>query len=95
MHKSLGGLGFCNFEAFNLSMLGKQGWKLLNDPNSLLTRILKVKYFPRRDFSEASISQNPSYTWRSIWSSQNLLKLGYRWKIGDNTLINVWSAPLL
>lgn len=25
-------------------MLGKQGWKLLNDSSSLLTRILKAKY---------------------------------------------------
>jgi hypothetical protein len=89
----MGGLGFRNMEAFNLSMLGKQGWKLLKDPSSLLTRILKAKYFPRRDFLEANIGHNPSYTWRSIWSSQNLLKLGYRWKIGDGTQINVWTAP--
>ena len=77
IHKSMGGLDFQNLEAFNLSMLGKQGWKLLNDPKSLLTRIFKAKYFPRRDFLEAHIGHNPSFTWRSIWSSQNLIKLGY------------------
>jgi hypothetical protein len=62
LHKSLGGLGFRSMEAFNLSMLGKQGWKLMHDSNSLLTRTLKAKYFPRRDFLEAPLGHNPSYT---------------------------------
>lgn len=62
LHKSLGGLGFRNMEAFNLSMLGKQGWKLMHDSNSLLAHTLKAKYFPRRDFLEARLGHNPSYT---------------------------------
>jgi len=93
LHKSSGELGFRNMEAFNLSMLSKQGWKLLTDPSSLLSRILKVKYFPRRDFLDVNIGHNPSYTWRSIWSSQNLINLGYRWKIGYGSQIKVWSSP--
>nr|ABN08038.1 RNA-directed DNA polymerase (Reverse transcriptase) [Medicago truncatula] len=93
LHKSLGGLGFRNLEAFNLSMLGKQGWKLLSDSSSLFTRILKAKYFPRRDFLDATLGHNPSYTWRSLWSTQSLLTLGHRWKIGDGSKINVWSMP--
>jgi len=66
LHKSSEGTGFQNMEAFNLSMLGKQGWKLLNDSSSLLTRILKAKYFPRRDFLDANIGHNSGFTWRSI-----------------------------
>jgi hypothetical protein len=42
---------------------------------------------------DADIGHNPSYTWRSIWSSQNLVKLGFRWKIGDDSLIRIWSDP--
>lgn len=93
LHKSLGGLGFRNLEAFNLSMLGKQGWKLLSDSSSLFTRILKAKYFSRLDFLDATLGHNPSYTWRSLWSTQSLLTLGHRWKIGDGSKINVWSMP--
>lgn len=62
LNKSQGGLGFRDMEAFNLSMLGKQGWKLVHDPNFLLTRILNAKYFPRKGFLEAGIGHNPSYT---------------------------------
>jgi len=93
LHKSLGGLGFCNMETFNLSMLGKQIWKLLTNSSSLLTRVLKAKYFPLRDFLDASLGYNPSYTWRSLWSTQPLLTLGHRWKIGDGSKVNVWNMP--
>lgn len=39
------------------------------------------------------LGHNPSYTWRSLWSTQSLLTLGHRWKIGDGTKINMWSMP--
>jgi len=81
-HKSFGGPGFRNIEALNLSMLGKQGWKLMDDSNPLVTRILKAKYYPIRDFLEARLGHNPSYTCKSLWSTQFFLTLGHRWKVG-------------
>jgi len=89
LHKSLRGLGFRNMEAFNLLMLIKPSWKLLSDSNSLLTRILKDKYFPRRDLLDTSLGHNPSYIMRNLWSTQSSLTLKHKWKIGDNTKINV------
>lgn len=46
-------------------------------------------------FLGASLGNNPSYIWRSIWSSRTLLKAGYRWKIGDDSLIPTWNTPWL
>lgn len=89
--KNHGGLNFRNLEAFNLAMIGKQGWKLLSDPNSLLSRVLKARYFPRKGFLEVGLGHNPSFTWRSFWSSKPLIKLGYHWKIGNGRNINVWK----
>ncbi|CAN0918167.1 hypothetical protein LINGRAHAP2_LOCUS30711 [Linum grandiflorum] len=44
-------------------MLGKQGWQLLTDPNALVTRIYKAKYFPEVDFLSTALGSNPSYIW--------------------------------
>ena len=44
--KLKGGMGFKNLQAFNLAMLAKQGWRLLENPNSLVARMYKAKYYP-------------------------------------------------
>lgn len=41
-HKSVGGMGFRNFKDFNLALLGKQGWRFLTKPSSLVTRVYKA-----------------------------------------------------
>lgn len=50
LHKDFGGIGFKNHKAFNLAMFGKQASKLISSPNSLITRLLKVRYFPTNDY---------------------------------------------
>lgn len=65
-HKMMGGLGFKDLHDFNVSMLGKQGWRLLNNQTSLVSRVYKARYYPRCDFLNASIGNNPSFVWRSI-----------------------------
>lgn len=42
---------------------------------------------------DANISHNPSYAWRSIWSSRILLKEGTRWGIGDGNNIPLFGIP--
>lgn len=44
--KECGGLGFRDFGQFNIALLAKQGWRLINYPDSLLARVLKKKIFP-------------------------------------------------
>ena len=87
--KEYGGLDFRDFYGFNLAMLGKQGWTLLSNPNALISHIYKARYYLRGDFLKASLGNNPSFTWRSIWSSRVLSEGGCRWKIGDGRNIRV------
>nr|KYP63926.1 Putative ribonuclease H protein At1g65750 family [Cajanus cajan] len=88
-----GGLGFKNLSAFNLAMLGKQAWRLLSNPNSLIRRIYQAKYYPKGSFLNASLGHNPSYTWKSLWSTQHLLKNGICWRLGNGNTIPVWGEP--
>ncbi|XP_060968579.1 uncharacterized protein LOC115710349 [Cannabis sativa] len=92
-HKDLGGMGFLHLSDFNLAMLAKQGWRLLCNPNSLLSRVYKARYFPHSDFLSADLGSNPSFVWRSIWSAQNLLKLGVRRTIRTGMHTRILDAP--
>ena len=67
--KAGGGLCFKNLKCFNLVLLAKQGWRLQLAYDSLAFRVLKAKYFPRRDFVQASLGNISSYTWRSIMAA--------------------------
>jgi len=46
---------FQNLCALNLSMLAKRARKIIANPHSLVTQVLKAKYFLHSDFSEARI----------------------------------------
>lgn len=39
-------MGFKDLHMFNMSLLAKQGWQLLQNENSLLHIIFKAKYYP-------------------------------------------------
>ena len=74
----------------DLKLFTKQGWNLQMGSNSLIYRVLKAKYFPTCDFIHSSIGNNPSYTWRSLISTQGLVNEGLRWRVGNGANIKVW-----
>ena len=88
-----GGLGMRNLVAFNNALLAKQAWRLVRYPNSLVAKILKMKYFPKCEFMEAKISPMASYTWRSILSARSLLAKGLRRVVGNGHSVNIWHDP--
>ena len=67
--KKEGGMGFRDIRCFNLAMLAKQGWRLLQDTESLLYRCFKARYFPRSNFLEATDVPNSSYVWKSLMAT--------------------------
>ncbi|KAA3488818.1 reverse transcriptase [Gossypium australe] len=89
--KEDGGLGFRNLTNFNVALLVKQGWRLINYPDSLLVRMLKAKYYPNSNFSEARLGNLPSLTWRSVWAARGLLDKGMCWKVGKRDKISIWN----
>ena len=44
--KKDGRMGFCDLRAFNLAMLAKQGWRKIQETDSLLYWCFKARYIP-------------------------------------------------
>ncbi|XP_050233408.1 uncharacterized protein LOC126681895 [Mercurialis annua] len=93
--KKFGGLGFKKIREFNVAMLGKQAWRMISMDDNLMVKVFKAKYFPNCSFLEAKLGSNPSYVWRSIFESQEVMKLGARVRIGDGWSTRIWRDPWL
>ena len=93
VRKEEGGLGLYDLRLFNLALLGKQGWNLLTKPHTLVARVFKEKYFPSGDYLSFNLGSNPSFVWKSIWSVKEVVKLGYRMRIGSGEITSVWNDP--
>ncbi|XP_048608923.1 uncharacterized protein LOC125584472 [Brassica napus] len=59
--KEQGGLGFHDIGKFNQALLGKQAWRIWNNPDSLVAKVLKGKYFRRGNFLECGLGSRPSF----------------------------------
>ncbi|CAN1144857.1 hypothetical protein LINPERHAP2_LOCUS14344 [Linum perenne] len=81
--------GVFAFEIYiiNLFLLARQGWKIVTEPNSLLTRVLKGKYFHDSNFFSAEEGSCPSWGWSSILASRDLLIQGLRCQVGTGSQI--------
>ncbi|XP_062014569.1 uncharacterized protein LOC133731138 [Rosa rugosa] len=93
--KGMGGMGFRHLFAFNLAMLAKQGWRLIQSPDSLIGKLFKALYFPHGNFWEATLGSQPSYAWRSILQGRDILRAGIKRHIGNGFSTNIWLDPWL
>ena len=88
--KDQGGMGFRDIHCFNLALLAKQAWRLLDNPDSLCAIILRAKYFSDGDLMNMSLKKGSSFTWQSIMAGVDSLKKGYIWKVGNGQNIDIW-----
>lgn len=86
-----GGLGFKHMHTFNIAMLEKQGWRLLNNMYPLVTKLMSAKYFQKTSFLDATLG----VAWRSILAAQESIRQGCRRRIGDGKSTRVWQVPWL
>lgn len=86
--KREGGLGFKDLEMFNQALLGKQVWRILQNPSCLIARVLKARYFPDCCILEAVQKRKSSYAWKLILYGKELKKRTtiyyWRWHYDSN-----------
>ena len=82
-------MGFQDLNAFNLAMLAKQAWRLIQNTHFLFHRVYKARYCPRSSFLKAELGPNPSFVWRSLLEARDIIMEGSRWQVGDGRTIEV------
>lgn len=90
-----GGLNFRNIRDFNLALISKQFWRLMQNPTSLVARVYKAKYHPNCSLLEAKKGGNPSFIWSSLMESQEIIHRHSRWRIGDGRSVKIWGDKWL
>lgn len=76
-------------QIFNQALLERQGWRLIQKPNSLCARVLKSKYYPKGDLLDTVFASDASQAWRGIDHGLELLKKGLIWRVGNGKKIQI------
>ena len=89
--KILGGLGIRDVKIFNQALLGKIAWRIISNPDCLLSRILIGKYCHNASFLTTTLPSSSSHGWKEILKGRDLLikHLGKTIRNGNTT--NVWK----
>ena len=74
-------------------MLAKQCWKVLQDPNSLMSRILKSKYFHNDSFLYAKLGSSLSICVDKYGLGEGSPKFRIEMEGGDGTTIKNFEDP--
>lgn len=93
--KSIGRLGLRDFQTFNIALLAKISWRLYQNLNCLLSKVLMGKYFPDSNILLAKESSVMSHGWRSVLLGRDLLVQKLGWVVGNGQSISVWNDPWL
>ncbi|XP_024195998.1 uncharacterized mitochondrial protein AtMg00310-like [Rosa chinensis] len=71
--------------------LCSKAWCVASNPGSMIAQLYKARYFPDGNFWNVSEYATPSYSWRSIFATKDLLHAGSLWQIGDGASLSVWN----
>ena len=61
----------------------------------MVSQVYRARYHPTPSFLTTKLGSNPSYTWRSIWATRDLISQNSRIQVGDGCTIRVTKDPCL
>lgn len=73
----------------NSSLLAKQAWRIIKNPDALWVQVLKALYFPNSDFLRAGRKRNESWAWSSLIHGRGIILKSARWIVGSGNCIDI------
>ncbi|KAL3030624.1 hypothetical protein AAZX31_03G230200 [Glycine max] len=95
--KRKGGLGIKDINNFNLALLGKWKWNLMQNQGELWARVLESKYGGWRGLMDANSTAHESIWWRDLkkvflYSHQGqLINNGMKWRVRSGDKVKFWE----
>lgn len=86
-------MGFQELESFNLALLAKQLWSILTKLETLLTSVLKDKYFKKSSILDMQVKNNASFMWKILTAAREVIQKCMKWQVGDGASIKIGSDP--
>jgi ribonuclease HI len=90
--KKEGGLGIRNLQAVNQSLILMAAWRIAQNPDDMLHKVLKAKYFQDSSIWRPKPNAPKSAFWASILKVLPLLKVHSFYQITQGN-ISIWSSP--
>ncbi|PNY04054.1 ribonuclease H, partial [Trifolium pratense] len=87
--RSKGGLGIHVARKSNIALLGKHIWDLIHHPDKLWVQLLADKYLRHDHILHATKSQGASCVWNYIVKAVEVLKPGFKFRIGKGD-VSLW-----
>lgn len=66
------GMGFRYFHSFNMAMLGKQWWRVMQNPNSLSFKVFQARYYSSAHPWNVAASLIASILWKSLLKGRTM-----------------------
>lgn len=84
--KEAGGLNFRDIVLMNESFLAKQFWRILTKPDTIVSKVLKAKYFNNCDILQLHLMSNSSPAWNGNWNRGQRITKGIRVDVDRNLI---------
>jgi hypothetical protein len=90
-----GEIGFRDMNLLNQPLLARQAWRPIHRPDSLCTRAIKVRYYPKENILDTVLDSDPlpPLAWNGIEFGLDLLKQGTINRINKVRKIQVFKDP--
>jgi hypothetical protein len=91
MSKNYGGLGVPDLRELNMCLLGSWISRYSKDKDKIWRQLVDFKYRTSHPNILCCKDIGASNFWKGVMGEAQVVKIGYRWKVGDGTKVRFWE----